>query len=291
MSIMIGVLLALLAAITSAFCVILVRRNSANSNSFNMSLIITSVGLIVLWPMAIIFMRQETINLEGALLFAASGFLSPGIVRLFYYKGLRKLGASTNSAVFSIYPLYSALLAIVILSEILTGQNWIGIILIVFGVMALQYCSPTNGCKEREGLKSWIFPIIGGITIAIGSVISKYALNLSNAPIFGVAIAYTFSLLPYGLILLTSRQTRIGLNLKQDLRLFWIAGIGQAISWTFTYAAFQFDQVATVNPIISSEPIFVVIFGYFLLRNIETVSKKVAASIIITVLGVALVVL
>ena len=271
---MIGVLLALLAAITSAFCVILVRRNSANSNSFNMSLIITSVGLIVLWPMAISFMGQETINLEGALLFAASGFLSPGIVRLFYYKGLRKLGASTNSAVFSIYPLYSALLAIVILSEILTGQNWIGIILIVFGVMALQYCSPTNGCKEREGLKSWIFPIIGGITIAIGSVISKYALNLSNAPIFGVAIAYTFSLLPYGLILLASKQTRIGLNLKQDLRLFWIAGIGQAISWTFTYAAFQFDQVATVNPIISSEPIFVVIFGYFLLRNIEHCIKK-----------------
>ncbi len=288
---MIGVLLALLAAITSAFCVILVRRNSANSNSFNMSLIITSVGLIVLWPMAIIFMGQETINLEGVLLFAVSGFLSPGIVRLFYYKGLRKLGASTNSAVFSIYPLYSALLAIVILSEILTGQNWIGIILIIFGVMTLQYCSPTNGCKEREGLRSWIFPIIGGITIAIGSVISKFALNLSNAPIFGVAVAYTFSLLPYGLILLASKQTRIGLNLKQDLRLFWIAGIGQAISWTFTYAAFQFDQVATVNPIISSEPIFVVIFGYFLLRNIETVSKKVAASIIITVLGVVFIVL
>jgi drug/metabolite transporter, DME family len=288
---MIGVLLALLAAITSAFCVVLVRRNSANSNSFNMSLIITSVGLIVLWPMAISFMGQETINLEGTLLFAVSGFLSPGIVRLFYYKGLRKLGASTNSAVFSIYPLYSALLAIVILSETLTGQNWIGIILIVCGVIALQYCSPAKGCKERDGLRNWIFPITGGITIAIGSIISKYALNLSNAPIFGVAIAYTFSLLPYGIILLASKQTRIELNLKQDLRLFWIAGIGQAISWTFTYAAFHFDQVAIANSIISTEPIFVVMLGYFLLRNIEDVSKKVAASIIITVLGVVFVVI
>jgi DME family drug/metabolite transporter len=291
MSVMIGGLLALLAAISSAFCVVLVRRNSANSNSFNMSLIITSVGLIVLWPMAISFMGQETINLEGTLLFAVSGFLSPGIVRLFYYKGLRKLGAATNSAVFSIYPLYSALLAIVILSETLTGQNWIGIILIVCGVIVLQYCSPANGCKERDGLRNWIFPIIGGITIAIGSIISKYALNLSNAPIFGVAVAYTFSLLPYGIILLASKQTRIELNLKQDLRLFWIAGIGQAISWTFTYAAFHFDQVAIANPIISTEPIFVVMLGYFLLRNIENVSKKVAASIIITVLGVVFVVL
>ena len=120
---MIGAVFALLAAATSAFSVVIVRRNSAGSNSFNMSLIITSVGMLVLWPLALILMWQETITLEGIVLFALSGFLSPGIVRLFYYKGLRKLGASTNSAVFSIYPLYSALLAVVLLSEALIGAE------------------------------------------------------------------------------------------------------------------------------------------------------------------------
>ena len=288
---MIGAVFALAAAATSAFSVVIVRRNSAGSNSFNMSLIITSVGMLVLWPLALILMWQETITLEGVMLFALSGFLSPGIVRLFYYKGLRKLGASTNSAVFSIYPLYSALLAIVILGEALSGQNWIGIILIAMGVVFLQYCRQEEGCKERDGLKNWIFPITGGITIAIGSVIGKFALNVSDAPIFGVAVAYTFSLLPYGLILLASRQTRTELNLKRDLRFFWIAGIGQAICWIFTYAAFHFDQVSIANPLISTEPIFVVMFGYFMLRQIEHVSKKVAFSIALTVLGVALVAL
>ena len=140
-------------------------------------------------------------------------------------------------------------------------------------------------------MKNWIFPITGGITIAVGSVIGKFALNISDAPIFGVAVAYTFSLLPYGLILLASRQTRTELNLKRDLRFFWIAGIGQAICWIFTYAAFHFDQVAIANPLISTEPIFVVMFGYFLLKHIEHVSKKVAFSIALTVLGVALVAL
>jgi drug/metabolite transporter (DMT)-like permease len=288
---MIGAVFALLAAATSAFSVVIVRRNSAGSNSFNMSLIITSVGMVVLWPLAIILMWQETITLEGIMLFALSGFLSPGIVRLFYYKGLRKLGASTNSAVFSIYPLYSALLAVVLLSEALSGQNWLGIVCIALGVVFLQYCWGEDGCKEKDGLKNWVFPITGGITIAVGSVIGKFALNLSDAPIFGVAVAYTFSLLPYGLILLESRQTRTQLNLKRDFRFFWIAGIGQAVCWIFTYAAFHFDQVAIANPIISTEPIFVVMFGYFLLKHIEHVSKKVAFSIALTVLGVALVAL
>jgi len=290
MKLMIGAIFALLAAATSAISVVIVRRNSAGSNSFNMSLIITSVGMLVLWPLALGLVWQETVTIEGVMLFALSGFLSPGIVRLFYYKGLNKLGASTNSAVFSIYPVYSALLAVILLSEALTGPNWIGIACIALGVVFLQYCRQ-EGCREKDGLKHWIFPITGGITIAIGSVIGKYALTVSDAPIFGVAVAYTFSLLPYGLILVASRQTRTELNLKRDLRFFWIAGIGQAICWLFTYAAFHFDNVAIANPLISTEPIFVVIFGYFMLRQIEHVSKKVAFSIALTVLGVALVVL
>ncbi|MFB3889977.1 MAG: EamA family transporter [Candidatus Bathyarchaeia archaeon] len=289
---MIGAVLALLAASTSAFSVVTVRRNSAGSNSFNMSLIITSVGLAVLWPLAFALMWQEHINLEGTLLFALSGSLSPGIVRLFYYKGLRKLGASTNSAVFSVYPLYSALLAVVLLAETLSGQNWLGIVCIAFGVIFLQYCSRNgNGCQERKTLRDWVFPIMGGMAIAVGSVIGKFALNLSDAPTFGVAVAYTFSLLPYVLILLASRQTRSELNLKRDLRFFWVAGIGQAVCWVFTYAAFHFDQVAVANPLISTEPVFVVLFGYFMLRQIEHVSKKVAASILLTVIGVALIAL
>jgi len=286
---MIGAVFALLAAVTSGLSVVIVRRNSASSNSFNVSLIITSIGLLVLWPLALILMWQETITMAGVFLFALSGFLSPGIVRLFYYKGLRKLGASTNSAVFSIYPLYSALLAVILLNEALTGQNWLGIACIALGVVFLQYCHRDEGCKEKRSLKNWAFPISGGIAIAIGSVIGKYALTISDAPIFGVAVAYTLSLLPYGLILLASKQTRTELNLKRDIRFFWIAGVGQAICWVFTYAAFHFDQVAIANPLISTEPIFVVLIGYFMLRNIEHVSKKVALSIALTVLGVALI--
>ena len=288
---MIGAVLALLAATASGASVVIVRRNSARSNSYNMSLVITGVGMIILWPLAVAAMWQEQITVAGVMLFALSGFLSPGLVRLLYYRGLGRLGASTNSAVFNIYPLYSALLAIVILGEALTGQEWIGIVCIAAGVIFLQYCNKENGCEERKGLRSWAFPVMAGIGIAVGSIISKYALTISDAPFFGVAVAYTFALLPYVAILLASRQIRAELNLKRDLKFFWLSGIGQAICWVLTYAAFHFDQVAIANPLISTEPVFVVLFGYFLLRNIEHVNKKLGAAILLTVVGVALVAL
>jgi drug/metabolite transporter (DMT)-like permease len=273
MKLMIGIILAMLSAAASGFSVVVVRRNSAGSNAFNMSLTITLVGMIILWPLALLMMGRETINLTGIVLFGLSGFLSPGIVRLFYYKGLKKLGVSVNSSVFSIYPLYSALLAVVLLNESLSTANWVGIL------------------QEKSGTKSLIFPVLGGITIAVGSVIGKYALTISDAPAFGVAEAYTASLLPYMLILISSTPTQRELNLKRDIRFFWLAGIGQAVCWTLTFAALHFQKVSVTNPLISTEPLFVVFFGFFLLRKVEHVSKKLIASIVLTVLGVVLVTL
>jgi drug/metabolite transporter (DMT)-like permease len=288
---MIGIILALLSAAASGFSVVVVRRNSAGSNAFNMSLIITLVGMPILWPLAFLMMGQETINVAGLVLFGLSGFLSPGIVRLFYYRGLRKLGASVNSSVFSIYPLYGAFLAVILLSESLSGANWVGILCIAAGVVSVQLSTRGNGAQEKSGTKSLIFPVLGGITIAVGNVTVKYALTISDAPAFGVAEAYTFSLLPYMLILLFSTPTQKELNLKRDLRFFWLAGIGQAVSWILTFAALHFEKVSITNPLISTEPLFVVFFAFFLLRKVEHVSKKLIASITLTVLGIVLVTL
>ena len=135
---MLGIILALLSAATSALSVVLVRKHSNESTTFNISLIVTMVGTAVLWPLAFVVSDFSLINLEGFLLFAVSGVLSPGLVRLFYYKGLKTLGVSGNSAIFAVYPLYSAILAIIFLSEMLLALNWAGILFIIIGAVMLD---------------------------------------------------------------------------------------------------------------------------------------------------------
>jgi len=120
---MIGSALALLSAVASGLSVVIVGKYSKKSNAFNVSLIISCVGMVILWPLAVLLTDLEAANLEGFILFAVGGVLTPGLVRLFYYSGLKKLGASVNSAIFSVYPLYSALLAVLLLSEILSLEN------------------------------------------------------------------------------------------------------------------------------------------------------------------------
>jgi len=84
---------------------------------------------------------------------------------------------------------------------------------------------------------------------------------------------------------------RKDLSLKKDFRWFWVAGIGQAVSWLLAFYALSFEQVSITTPLLAVEPLFVVAFGYFYVRELERVSAKLAASIAICVLGVALITL
>jgi DME family drug/metabolite transporter len=287
---MLGPTLALLSAVASGLSVVIVGKYSKQTNAFNVSVVVSCVGMALLWPLAFLLTDFSAANFEGILLFAAGGVLTPGLVRLFYYGGLQKLGASVNSAVFSIYPLYSSILAVLLLNEILSLGNWAGVLCIVLGVIFVEVSSReiNNGVKSTR--KNLIFPIAGGLTYGVANIIRKYALDVYNAPVLGVAVAYTFSLLPFLLMFLFSTSTRKELSLKRDFRLFWMAGIGQAISWILSFYALSYETVGVVTPLLSIEPLFVVFFAYLYLKEVEHISPKLVASIALTVLGVVLVI-
>jgi len=287
---MLGIILALLSAAASSISVVLVRKRSEGSTAFNISLVITCVGMLLLWPLAIASTAFEQVTLMGFVLFAVSGVFSPGLVRLLYYHGMKKLGASVNSSVYATYPLYSALLAVVLLSEVLTVWNVFGIVTILAAIVFVDLSiSKSNGEGCGGSRKCLIFPILGGVTLGVSSIIRKYALDISNAPVFGVAVAYTFSFLPYFLILAQSAPTRKRLALKRNLRWFWAAGIGQAVTWILAFYALSFEQVSLVTPLLSTEPLFVAIFALAYLRELERVSLRLLASIGLTILGVVLI--
>ncbi|MEM2967903.1 MAG: DMT family transporter [Candidatus Bathyarchaeia archaeon] len=286
---MLGASLALLAAATSALSVILVRKHSAASNAFNISLIISLAGMVVLWLPAFLLADESAINLGGCLLFALSGALSPALVRLLYYSGLKRIGAPVNASLFSIYPLYSSLLGVLLLNEHLSPKNWAGIIIVILGSMLVAATSPKNGANKVLSKRNLALPIAGGVALAISNIIRKYALTLYSAPTLGVTVAYASSLFVYSLVLASHTPTRKALSIKEDFRLFWKAGVGQAISWILIFYALSYEQVSTVTSLLVTEPLFVALFAYLYLRKLDDVSPKLAVGMVLTVFGVALI--
>ncbi|NIR86988.1 EamA family transporter, partial [Candidatus Bathyarchaeota archaeon] len=85
---MIGIVLALLAALGYGLSVVLIRKQLDESNYIFATLVLTATGNIILWPLALLFTDLGTINFEGVLFFVIAGILAPGIARLGYYKGM-----------------------------------------------------------------------------------------------------------------------------------------------------------------------------------------------------------
>jgi drug/metabolite transporter (DMT)-like permease len=288
---MLGIALALLSAALSGLSVVIVGKYNQKSSALNISIVITMVGMAVLLPLAVIANEFSAITLAGFGLFAIGGLLSPGLVRLLYYGGLKRLGTAVNSSIFAVYPLFSLLLAVLLLDETLALVNWVGIFIVVIGVVLVEMSSYSPYGKSRRQFRNFVFPILGGLALGVSMIVRKYALDLCNTPVTGVAIAYTFSLIPFAAMMLLHKSARDGQSLRQDFRLFWIAGIGQAAAWALAFYALSVESAAMVATLLSIEPIFVVLIASFYLGKSERIGSKLIASILITVLGAVLVAL
>lgn len=284
---MLGILLALLSALALGSSQILVRKNLDKSNFVYISLTVTIVGNIILWPLAFCFTDLNNINFEGLLLFVFAGLLAPGIARLFYFKGMETAGVSANSSIFATYPLFTSIIAILLLGEVLSAENWIGLLCIVVGVIFIgRYINNDSKQTKRTSRKGIIIPILGALALASAQIVRKEGINIYNQPLLGTAIGYSTSLIVYLIILAFSMESRPRKYSRKDLQMFWKPGIGIATGWLLSFLALSQEMVSIVVPILQIELLFILLFAYIFLRKLEEFSLKVVGSAFLIITGV-----
>jgi DME family drug/metabolite transporter len=287
---MISIVLALISALTYGLGAVLARKRLDESNFISVSLTITVIGNIILWPLALLFTNLRTVNLEGALFFVIAGILAPGVTRLLYYKGMEFVGVSINASIFAINPMFSSILAFLLLGEILAPENWIGIMCIVIGVVFIE----RNISKHEKGRKrilkrDLVFPLIATLTIAFSIIFRKHALNIYNEPLLGVAIGYFSSLLLYLPLTISFHTTQGSRFSGEGFRLFWKAGICLSLGWVLAFYALSYDRVSIVAPLIETVPLFILFFAHLYLREMEHISFNLVISTLLIVIGAVLV--
>jgi uncharacterized membrane protein len=287
---MLGVVLALLSALSFGLSQTLVRRNLDKSNYIYISLTVTIIGNIILWPLALAFTNLNTINPDGLLLFVIAGLLAPAIARLFYFKGMETAGISANACIFATYPLYTSITATLLLGEVLTAENWAGLACIIVGVIFVgRNINNGNTQTKTTTKKGLIVPILGSLAIAFSQIFRKEGLNIYSEPLLGVAVGYTTSLIVYLLVIAFSKNAKRPQFSRSDLRHFWKPGVGIAAGWLLSFFALSQAMVSIVVPILQTELLFILLFAYIFLRKQEKVTLKLAASALLIVAGVILI--
>ncbi|MFQ6052282.1 MAG: DMT family transporter [Candidatus Hydrothermarchaeota archaeon] len=288
---MIAETLAIVSSFFIGFNTILVKKSIVKTNATTAMLMVTLAGTIIFWIISLAFIPFYFLKSKALFFFIVAGVFSPALVRWLYYVSLDRIGASISSSILATGPAFAALMALILLDERPTVEIWLGIFLIITGIVLLEreISLNENQTKNRKR-KDLIIPLLAAISFGCAIVFRKMGLNILNSPILGVTAGFTTSLFIYLITLAFFKRFRDSLSFdRSDLSLFIIAGFSLAIGWLSIFYALSYGNVSIVAPLTNLHPLFVLVLSYLFIGDIERITPRIVIGALTVVLGVIMI--
>jgi DME family drug/metabolite transporter len=276
--------LALGGALLSAGATIFIRQGLRGSDPYTGFWINVAVGTAGLWVAVLLTGGIGKVTAAGIAFFVLAGLIGTVAGRLLRFVSIEKVGASISAALINLHPLFSTLLAILVLGERVTAPILVGTTVIVVGTILL------SGGGRRIGFRPWqlALPILSAMCFGIVAVLRKLGLGEMGA-VTGSAVNVTTALVAFTAMLLASGQRgRLGCR-GVSLACFVAAGITENAAVFLNVVALSMGTVSVVSPLYGTAPIFVLFLSFVFLRGLEALTGRIIAGTLLIVAGVCLI--
>ena len=277
--------IALLAALFFALANILSRKGLQDCDPVSAAAISVLFQTIILGVAAVFFVPINLFFSGVVLVFIFTGFLSAFLGAQLEFLALDKIGASITSSITSVSPLFTSILAVVILAERPTMFTAIGTISIVTGVVVLSLKMENTGGWKKNGL---IIALFAALAHGISAIPRKIALDIVNAPILGGLVESTAAIFFFAAYMFFFGK-KLNFN-RTSLGFFSLRGMCNAIALSLLFLALSIGAVTTVSPLNETSPLFTIFFSVIFLRKIEKVTARTVGGAALIVLGAAFIV-
>jgi uncharacterized membrane protein len=215
--------------------------------------------------------------------FFLAGAVGASFGKVFYYRGIDKVGASKATSVKNSSPLLTAILAIAFLGEDVNGFIVAGILAIILGIAVLTQTRESSG-RPVDRLRYFLFPLIAALCFGINPIFKKIGMNAANLPVLGALITQTTAL-----VFMIFLGKFIGLKPKWEripapgLILLALSGATEACGSLFTFFALGYGPAALLSPIWRISPLVTFALARFTLKGVEVVTLRdgIAAALIV----------
>ncbi len=278
---------AIQASLCFALSHVLNRRGLVSSNGITASLFSLTMSAVVLWTLVPFFVPLASFRSHAVWYFLAGGIFAPGLGRTLTILGMERVGAARSVPIANTYPMIASILAVILMGERWTLQNFLGTSLVVLGVVILSRKESLNVQWRKIDL---IFPVMAAFAFAVSSNLRKLGLLVEHLPIMGAAVTASTGLL-LGLIMLQLHGGRKAIVLsRRSFSWFFAAGISNTTAMVSVFYALSFGKVVTVEPLIGANPVLVIILSAIFLRDLESITSRIVVGAACTVAGSILVI-
>jgi uncharacterized membrane protein len=204
-------------------------------------------------------------------------------ISLLTFIGLQKIGTSRSQPLRNSYPLWSTMIAILILHEQASLAVLAGTLLVVAGVVLISWKPET----VTPSYRAWhvVYSLGAGFLAGLAFPLRRYGLTITNEPIFFsfvIAVVSLAGAIPY--ILWTRSDQGLVWN-RRGVMHFFISGFCEAMGALLTLVALTTGRVVIVSPIVATTPLFSLIISLIFLRGKENVTSLTIVGTVAVVAG------
>lgn len=274
---------AIASGLFTAINLILLKKGMAQSNAITAIVISLSINVIVFWGFVLVALPLHEILNPALAIFMLVGLIQPGGTRFLAYLSVQKVGVAVTAPLRATTPLFSSLLAIIVLGERLTLPVALGTALVVGGITAISLRKADSG--------SWLniyvlLPLLSSFVAGSTQVIRKIGLAQIPLPILGAAVTTGTSLIVVMLsILLSGNSSTLVFN-RTSVWYFTLAGFTITMGVASVYMSLYLSDVVVVAPLASLSPLFSLILTAIFLREVEVITLRVVIAACLIVAGV-----
>lgn len=278
-------------AFQAAFCFavshILIRRGMVGSNSLTASFISLTMSAVVLCTLAARYVPLSAFGTSTIWYFVVAGVFAPGLGRTLNFVGIERIGVARAVPIVNSSPIFASIFAVFYLDELWVGQNILGTMLVILGVVILSSIRPVGGPWRKMDV---IYPVMGAIAFGISTNLRKAGLLIDGIPLMAAAVTALTAFI-FSCVLLKAKGGRRAFLLpRSSLAWYFAAGVFNTAAMLSVFYALSVGKVVIVEPLIAANPVLSLLLTSIFLKDLEAISLRVLVGAACTVAGTVLVV-
>jgi drug/metabolite transporter (DMT)-like permease len=235
--------------------------------------------------------------------FVLAGVLTAFVGRVFLFESIRYLGAVKGSAIKRLNPMFSVILGVLLLGEVISVPMTIGIALIAASFVVLIRQSlhadteQTASASKRSTLGrivnlGYLHGPISAFAYASGYVARKQGLLVTPDAVLGTMIGAVSGITCFCLLasVVTTMRAELHRTFTEFRPWLWLAGLFTSFGQLMYFAALRYTSISKIALITSMEVFVTMFLTRIMLSGDEPLPRDVVVAACLGVLGTVLVI-
>lgn len=283
-----GIIVALLSAASWAFATVVFDRIGKVVPYVGITFLKGIFSIILMIVLLIFTGGLHEIGIWEFSFLALSGIIGISVGDSLFFKSLQDLGAKVQVIFFLLGQIFTMILSLLLLGELLSLEQYIGAIILLTGIVVVIWGKQENHPNKIRGIVCGLLSIL---CFSVSAIMVKMAIadvEVVTATFYRMAFGTIFTL-GFGVM---GKQLPSWVKPLRDKRLLALFILNVFVitygGFLLLMVAIKLISVSLVSVLGTTEPVFVLLFAYLI--NKEKITKQEVIGTMITLAGLFIII-